>query len=126
MPDGWTFRLPSGMALDSQWDPNEAGLIGSDGVPWPTAVAMVGDGLVLNRASREPASVHLPVSIPDFGRILVQSCPLPEGGEYRLALELARGEVGKVRTEFSELEMKGLRPSVALLQSFQDACTRLT
>ena len=126
MPGGWTFRLPTGAAQQAQWNPDEFSLVGADGLPWPTSVAMDGDRLVLNRVARDPASVQLPLLVPDFGRILVQSCPLPEGGAYRLGLELARGEVGKARTEFAELQLKGLRPSSALTQAMNDACTRLT
>jgi hypothetical protein len=125
MTRGWTFRLPRASADRLRSDLSEAALIGRDQLPWPTEIAVDGDLVVFSRDLHEPTSVQLPLSLPDFGRILVQSCPLPEGGEHHLLLELARGEADKVRTEFAECERKGFRASVALRQLHDDVCTRL-
>src|SRR5262245_25006063 len=126
MGRGWTFRLPP-LALDGQQaDLARASLIGKDGLPWPTDVERDGGTLILRRAVHDPHSATIPFSIPDFGGVLIQTCALPEGGEYRLLLELARGEVDKAHTELAETERKGLRPSLALKQMIAHARSRLT
>jgi len=125
MTRGWTFRLPRELAGSLRSDLAESALLGRDQLPWPTEVSVEGDVVVVSRDQHEPMCVQTPLTLPDFGRVVVQSCALPENGEYDLLLELARGETDKVRTEFAECERKGFRASVALRQLHDHVCSRL-
>jgi hypothetical protein len=126
MGRGWTFRLPRDIADRIQPDLAEAALIGRDQLRRPTEVDWDGERLTLRRDVHDPSAIQLPLSIPDFGRLLARSCALPEGGEYQVLLELARGEVDRVRNEFAECERKGFRPSHALQQLHQQTSLRLS
>src|SRR3982750_4222940 len=106
MTRGWTFRLPHGFGDGLESDLSRVSLVGKDGVPWPTTAMRDGETLVADRERHESLSLQFPLSLPAFGKVLVQTCSLPEGRAYRLLVELARGGVDKAGAALAECERK--------------------
>lgn len=89
-----------------------AHLVGVDRMPWLSQVDRRGRLMTIRRAINESGQVHIPWPVEGYGDVFVQTASLMERDEpYRLGVELARGEVNKVRNQLAEWESIGFKAS---------------
>src|SRR5690606_25616243 len=108
------FAAPSPYLLPSHVV-DRAQLVSIDAIPWVTNNRSADNLLVLERDSNESARLVIPWQVPGFGEYLLQTATIPERSQpYLLPLELARGEVSRLREHLlPEFDGDGPRDSPA-------------
>ena len=82
---------------------------GPDYIPWPTRARQTLDGLEVDRESNESGNFHILWHVPRHGELMLTTSTLAERGKpYWLAVELARGELFRLRTQVAEWQELGL------------------
>ncbi len=117
------FELPGDLSPDDLARLRHAYVAGGqDGMPFPTRAVAVPGRLTLTRDADESGSLIAPWSIPNAGRFMVGSATLIERDRpYQLPLELARGKVNQVRSQFSDWQMGGLQTPANLTRQVRNA-----
>jgi hypothetical protein len=91
-------------------------LVGSDGAPWASEVRIENDLLVVSRETRESGRLIAPWPIPVYGNIALSTATLmPRAAPYQLALELCRGTLSRILTQFGDrlLEQPSIREALS-------------
>jgi len=82
---------------------------GPDYIPWPTRARLTLDGLEVERESNESGNLHILWHVPDLGELVLVTGTLAERGKpYWLLVELARGQLFRLRTQMAEWHDLGL------------------
>jgi hypothetical protein len=82
---------------------------GLDRVPWPTRVHCVSEVLIVERAVSDSGNLHIPWRVGQHGEMMLSTGSLMERDRpYNLHVELARGKVNQVRTQFFDWQTIGL------------------
>ncbi|QDU63116.1 Endo-1,4-beta-xylanase A precursor [Planctomycetes bacterium Pan216] len=116
---GLHFTLPPNAGIEPERF-QHGYVTGLDRSPMSLHVEMVNGIASVYRATSESGSLHLPWEIDRFGEIVVQSTSLMEREEpYRLSLELARGQLNKMRNQHVDWAGHGLKVSDAVQDSMQ-------
>ncbi len=105
------FRLPDDWCLTSR-RATSIHIVGIDGIPWPVRVSTEYDDSVIVVRRNRDESGKLFVSYPfkDFGEFTICTGSLPERHHpYDLVVELARGNLNRLRTQISVWSEGGLR-----------------
>ena len=94
--------------------------------PQPASVEVGADRLSLLPADKVSGSVQVPWPTTGFGEVPVRSTTLMQRREpYRLALELARGELNRLRNQLGRWEIEGLRVPETVTSRLRKANTHL-
>jgi glycosyl hydrolase family 10 len=87
----------------------QAYLASSDGIPWECRTTLSGEGLVIERETRESGYLYFPWKVADRGLVQICSGALMERPKpYSLPVELARGTLNRVRNQASVWETAGM------------------
>jgi len=101
------FHLPPDRITEEA--AQQAYLSGFDRIPWRVRIELDEGELVLERATADSASLHIPWTVEGYGQLILATGTLMERSEpYYLPLELARGEVGQLRNQLAEWRAIGL------------------
>jgi hypothetical protein len=101
------FLLPPDRIMEET--ARQSYLSGFERIPWQVHAELDNNELVLERATSDSASLHIPWPVEGYGRLILSTGTLMERSEpYYLPLELARGEVGQVRNQLAEWRAIGL------------------
>jgi hypothetical protein len=78
-------------------------MIGNDGTPWESRVTCTEPQLItVTRAARESGRLVTPWTVPGFGSVALSTATLiPREAPYQLALELARGTLSRIHSQFA-------------------------
>ena len=88
-----------------------AHLTGPDRYLWKSRIEWDGQFLVAQRVPAESGFFHLLADVPGWGRTLLSTAWLMEREKpYHLQVELARGHLHQLRTQYREWTALGLRP----------------
>ncbi len=104
----------------------QAYLASADGVPWECRCTLSGEGLTIERDTRESGYLYFPWKVT--GRGLVQLCSgalMERTKSYNLPIELARGTLNRVRNQASFWQTAGMAIPQGFFDALQAATTTL-
>src|SRR5205085_6841450 len=118
-----SFLLPENLPAEDAAQLDRACIAGGpDNVPWPGETRALDSQITIRRGVDESGYLLAPVQLGPLGRLMVSSATLMERPRpYELMVELARGKINQVRTQFHDWLTMGLQPSPELEQTIRDA-----
>lgn len=106
---GLHFAIPETDLSAAAHRLEQAYVVGLDRMPWPSQIEWVDGHAVVRRAVSESGCVHVPWPVRDFGEVFLQtSCLMERERPYHLGVELARGQLNKLRNQIADWEMFGM------------------
>ncbi|MFT7639367.1 MAG: hypothetical protein ACI9G1_001103 [Pirellulaceae bacterium] len=102
------FHLPDDHSLSPE-ELQSAYLAGHDAIPWRCQSYSQDDQLVIQRPNSDFAHLHIPWQTREHGKLTLTTTSLPENEQaHRLALELARGTLNRLRNQSASWQHLGL------------------
>jgi hypothetical protein len=84
-------------------------LAGPDKVAWHCRVKAAPNAVVIERATSDSGTLHIPWHVEGYGEVVLSTGTLAErAAPYQLAVELARGQVNQVRCQTADWQTMGL------------------
>jgi hypothetical protein len=118
-----TFLVPEDLAADDTAELSRACIVGGpDNMPWTSETEAVNSHVTIRRTVDESGYLVAPIRVGPFGRLMFSSATLMERAEpYEMLIELARGKVNQVRSQYQDWTMGGLQTNPALDRAIRDA-----
>lgn len=111
----------------SDWPLVNASLVGRDDLPVPGRVRFGKGRLVCEKRGNRPAGLSLLFDAGEMGRIMLQTCLLPERARpYNLAVELARHRIKMFIAKSEEWQMFDLSAKHPAMKLWEEARQRFT
>ncbi len=111
------LRFPDHMQIDRSI-PASIHVVGLDGIATPCRITREGQTLTITRNRDESGHVYLSWPTDVWGELVLVTGTLPEQDQpFRIAIELARGTVNRLRNQVSNWEEGGLEIPEAISQA---------
>jgi hypothetical protein len=102
----------------------QAYLASADGIPWECHATHEGDGLAIERDTRESGYLYFPWKVAGRGLVQLSSGSLMERTKpYNLPIELARGTLNRLRNQASTWQTAGMVLSSGFADALKSATT---